>query len=134
MFLKWMTYPTFNSNDSPYQWLTMPHVYMRRHTCRENTGLISIEETSFTHLKLTTSPTSEKMSFSCSSVASYGMFPTEIINKWETWHKTNSLFSSGVKKLSRFTHVLYLSTILRYFTWVSPFSATLYFYPTTIQR
>lgn len=32
-----------------------------------------------THLKLTTSPTSEKMSFSCSSVASYGMFPTEII-------------------------------------------------------
>lgn len=28
------------------------------------------------HLKLTTGPTSEKMSFSCSSVASYGMFPT----------------------------------------------------------
>lgn len=29
-----------------------------------------------THLKLTTSPTSENMSFSCSSVASYGILPT----------------------------------------------------------
>lgn len=29
------------------------------------------------YLKLTTSPTSEKMSFNCSSVASYGMFPTK---------------------------------------------------------
>lgn len=33
------------------------------------------------HLKLTTGPTSEKMSFNCSSVASYGMFPTKEENR-----------------------------------------------------